>query len=259
MKPYIKVLGAYGTKSKGFGTSSFYLNKHNVIDAGNLLNSLEEQSTEIQNIWLTHSHLDHISDIAYILDSYYQQRETTLNIMALPETIESIKKHFLNDTIWPDFSKIHLMNSTDMSIVYKEIEYGVEYKLSENETIKPYETDHLVPSCGYIYKNKNNAILISADTYSLQTTVEELNKDTDINTAIIECSFPSDMKKLAKDSKHLTPKLIQEQLKSLKRDNISMYIHHMKPSFLEIINKEITQNRDVVTLKILTDGEILNF
>ena len=62
----IKVLSAYGTKSKGSGTSSFYLNKTNVIDAGNLLSPLDVECINIENIWITHSHLDHIVDIAYI-------------------------------------------------------------------------------------------------------------------------------------------------------------------------------------------------
>lgn len=258
MKPYIKVLGAYGTKAKGFGTSSFYLNKENVIDAGNLLNTLEEKSTLIDNIWITHSHLDHICDIAYIIDNYYTQRKKTLHIMALPDTIKAIRKHFLNDIIWPDFSRIPLHNSKEMSVIYKEIELDKEYKLSDDETIRAYRTDHTVESCGYIYKEKNNAILITADTFSLHSTISQIEKDSTIKNAIIECSFSSDMEKLAKESKHLTPKLLIEQLKSLKREDITIYLNHMKPSFLEKIKSEISQNRGAFALKILKDEEKLH-
>ena len=108
LKNSIKVLGAYGTKAKGFGTSSFSLNKTNVIDAGNLLTGLEEKSAEIKNIWITHSHLDHICDIAYIIDNYFKNIKEPINIYALPQTIKAIQKHFLNGQIWPDFSKIPL-------------------------------------------------------------------------------------------------------------------------------------------------------
>ena len=100
----IRVLGAYGSKFKNCGTSSFYLNERNVIDAGNLVVQLEEKSANIQNIWITHSHLDHISDIAYIVDNYYSYIKKTINIYALAETIQAIKEHFLNNIIWPDFS-----------------------------------------------------------------------------------------------------------------------------------------------------------
>ena len=37
-----------------------------------------------------------IVDIAYILDSYFTLRTKSLKIMGLPETLEAIKKHFLN-------------------------------------------------------------------------------------------------------------------------------------------------------------------
>lgn len=259
MKPSIQVLGAYGTKAKGFGTSSFYLNKENVIDAGNLLDSLEEKSTEIENIWLTHSHLDHICDIAYILDNYYLSREKSLNIIGLSETIDAVKKHFLNDLIWPDFSKINLHNSNKASISYKKIDLDKEYTLSLNESIKAFKTDHTVESCGYIYTNNGSAVIITADTYSLETTIDEINKDKRISTAIIECSFSSDMKNLAKNTKHLTPKLLQKQLENLKREDIKIYINHMKPYFLEEIKREINTNRAKICLNILKDEEIINF
>jgi len=259
MKPYIKVLGAYGTRAKGFGTSSFYLNKHNVIDAGNILNTLEHESTKLNNIWITHSHLDHIVDIAYIIDNYYLQRDTPLHIIGLPQTIKAIRKHFLNDIIWPDFSKIPLHNSKKMSVIYKEIKLNKEYRLSKDETIRAYKTDHTVESCGYIYTKKDRSILITADTFSLDSTIKEIDKDKKISKAIIECSFSSDMKTLAKESKHLTPNYLQRQLKNMQREDVSIYINHMKPSFLKKIKKEISQNKGSKCLNILKDEEILNF
>ena len=93
----ITILGAYGTKGPHQETSSFLINKAHVIDAGNLLRSLDEEAAEINTIWITHSHLDHIIDIAYILDSYYTLRTKSLKLMGLPATLEAIQKHFLND------------------------------------------------------------------------------------------------------------------------------------------------------------------
>ncbi|MEA2100267.1 MAG: HD domain-containing protein [Campylobacterota bacterium] len=255
----IKVLGAYGTKSKGFGTSAFYLNKKNVIDAGNLLEPLGEETIYIENIWITHSHLDHIADIAYIIDNYFSLREKTLNIIALPQTIQAIKKNFLNNIIWPDFSVIPLHNSNKMTVKYQEIEIDVEYKIGDDEYIKAFKTDHTVPSCGYIYKKEGDAVLITADTYSLDNVIDILDRREDINSMVIECSFPSNMEKLAKESKHLTPKLIFNQLKSLKRDDVKLYINHIKPSFLQIITKELEQYRGCLEIKLLKDGEILKF
>lgn len=255
----IKVLGVYGSKFQGCGTSSFYLNKKNVIDAGNLVVQLEEESAEIENIWITHSHLDHISDIAYIVDNYYPYIEKTINICALAETIQAIKEYFLNDIIWPDFSKIKLLNGSGMCINYIEIELNEKYLLSDTESITPFKTNHTVPSCGYIYKKQQTAILITADTYLENNIIDILNNDSSIKSAVIECSFSSNMLSLAKKSKHLTPKLLSEMLKNLKRDDLQIYINHMKPLYLEEITEEVTYYCANWKPKILKDGEIIKF
>lgn len=255
----IKILGAYGTKAKGFGTSSFYLNSKNVIDAGNLLDSLQESSIEIENIWLTHSHLDHIADMAYILDNYFSLRSKTLNIIALPETIKVLKENFLNDSIWPDFSVIPMSNSKEMALKYTEIELSREYKIGENEFIKAFETDHTVASCGYVYKKDEQAVLITADTYSLDSMINEVENDINITSIVVECSFPSEMKELAVESKHLTPELLFSKLEKLKRDDVKLYINHIKPSFLKEIMKEIEDLRGKWEPIILKDDDLINF
>jgi HD-GYP domain-containing protein (c-di-GMP phosphodiesterase class II)/phosphoribosyl 1,2-cyclic phosphodiesterase len=255
----IRVLGAYGTKARGFGTSSFFLNKFNVIDAGNLLDSLDEECALIENIWITHSHLDHIADIAYILDNFFSLRHKTLNILGLPDTIETIQKHYLNDLIWPDFSKIKLESSEAMALTYRVIECNNNYEIGDNEFIRAFKTDHTVPSCGYIYSLYGNSVLITADTYSLESTIKEIEDDISINTVVIECSFPSNMDKLAKDSKHLTPKLLFQKLKKLKRDSVNLYINHMKPMFLSKIVTEIDEYKGKWEPKILKDNDFIKF
>jgi len=255
----IKILGAYGTKSKDCGSSSFELNELNMIDAGNLLNPLEEKSANIENIWLTHSHLDHISDIAFILDNYFAMRTKTLNIIGLPQTIKAIKKHFFNNLIWPDFSKINLINSDDKVVNYKEIELDKVYKISNEENIRAFKTQHTVPSCGYVYTKNNNAVAITADTNSLNELIKILNSNKEIKSMVIECSFPCSMEKVAKDSKHLTAKLLFSELKALKRDDIVLYINHIKPSYLEIITREIDEYKGSYNPIILKDLDIINF
>jgi len=255
----IKVLGAYGTRLKGFGTSAFYINSKNILDAGNLLNTLGEESAKIENIWLTHSHLDHISDIAYILDNYFSDRTKTLNIIGLPQTITSLKEHFFNNLIWPDFTKIAMNDSQEMTMKYTELELGRNYKIAKDEYIEAFKTDHTIPSCGYIVKKRDSAILITADTFSLDNVIEILNSRLDISTMVLECSFPSDMQELAKESKHLTPKLLFEMITKIKRDDLELCINHIKPLFLSKIVEDIKKEKGKWEPKILKDGDIIKF
>ncbi len=237
----IRVLGAYGTKLKGFGTTSILLNDKHILDAGNILETLEEFSVELDTIWLSHSHLDHIGDIAYVLDDYYPQLKTPLRIAGRKETIEALKNHFFNDSIWPDFSKIPLTNGDGMCIEYKAIEMGEVYTIGENETIEPFETDHTVESCGYIYSQNGRGIMITSDTYKIDNAIERLNKDDSIKAFMVECSFPSELEGLAKLSKHLTPKLLFEKLEKLKRTDLKVYINHIKPVYLNQMIGEIEE------------------
>ena len=255
----IQVLGAYGTKLKGFGTSSFLLNDKNVIDAGNILETLEEFSVDLERIWLTHSHLDHISDIAYILDDYYTEIKTPIRIAARAETIEALKTHFFNDSIWPDFSKIPLVNGRGACIEYMEVELGRRYEIGKDEFLEAFATDHTVPSCGYIYTKKDRSILITADTLDISNVIDRLNEDKHIKAAVIECSFPSRFEELAKQSRHLTPRLLFQALESLKRRDIKLYINHIKPVYINEMIEEIEQMGEKFAPEIVTDGKILHF
>jgi len=253
----IKILGASGTKSKGFATSAFFLNSKNVIDAGNLVDPLQEESAKIEHIWLTHSHLDHISDIAFVLDNYYSLRTKTLTIHGLPHTIQVLRENFFNHSIWPDFSTINLLDGETKALAYVEIELDKEYKLSDNESIETFKTDHTVPSCGYIFTRDDISILITADTHSLDNVINLINTRNNIKSIVIECSFPSYMKTLAENSKHLTPELLFAGLESLTRDDLNLYINHIKPSYLLEISNEIKELKGKWNPIVLKDGDNL--
>jgi len=255
----IIILGAYGAKSAKGGSSAFFLNEQNVLDAGNLLRPLREKSAMVEHIWITHSHLDHISDIAYILDNYYAQRKKTLVLCALPETLEILKEHFFNNKIWPDFSHIPLQDGSAMSLGYKALLPYELHSIGEDETIYAFNTDHTVPSCGYVIRKGKHSVLVSADTFSLDGVIEAVEKDKTINTLVLECSFPSAMSELAKSSKHLTAKLLFERLGTLEGRGIKLYVNHLKPSYENEIKTEIQQYQKTWDTTILGDGDTIIF
>ncbi len=146
-----------------------------------------------------------------------------------------------------------------IALTYTEIELEKEYKIDEKESIEAFKTDHTVPSCGYIYKRDGSSVLITADTYSLDNILEIIDARDDIKSIVIECSFPSNMSNLAKESKHLTPKSLFNSLKKLKRDDVELYINHIKPFFLNTIVKEIEEYRGVWEPIILKDEDFVKF
>lgn len=254
----ITVLGAFGTKGENSETTCIVLNETNIMDAGNLIKGFKSKCAEIDTIWLTHSHLDHIIDIAFLLDCYFEERKKPLRIAALPQTIQVLQRHIFNELIWPDFSKIPLNNSDYKALEYFPISIGEVYEIGENEFIEPFKTNHTVPSCGYVLTKEGKSIAITADTHKSDSIWEMLNRRDDIQTLLIECSFPSSMLQLAQDSKHLTPELLESEIKKLNKD-MKIYVNHLKESGELIIKKELENIPSLSNVTIVHDYQKIFF
>jgi len=236
------------------GHSSFLLDEKNSIDAGDILRTLGEKSVALESVWITHSHLDHIVDLAFIVDEYFEKRSKTLKVMAPKETIAALKAHVFNNVIWPDFSTIPLDNGK-MALSYEEIDIEKTYKLESGIEIKAFYGDHTVASVGYSVRQEGRCILISSDTYSLEHIVKIVEEDSSIHTLVLECSFPVRMNALAKVSKHLTPELLFLGIASLENRGLKLYINHIKRSYEAEIIKEIDVRKGEWDVHILEEDE----
>lgn len=254
---YIKILGASGSKAKGYNTTSFQIFKNIVIDAGNILNSLGNEASNIDHIFITHSHADHISDLPFVIETFYEKRKTPLTIYALKDTIDVLKTHSFNDKVWPDFTKINLLDSNKPSLILKEIQLEEEIVIDEY-SIKPIYANHIDGSCGYVVTKNNIGFIISGDTYLNDKLVEELNKNKNIKALLIECSFCSKYEQLAEITKHLTPHLIKELLDKIKREDISTFFYHLKPLHEKQIKKELNALNLLDNGKILYEGDVIH-
>jgi len=252
----IKFLGVGGSRKSNVGTTCVQVAEDVVIDAGNIINALGNDAYKIEHIFLTHSHLDHIVDIAFLVDNYYLSMKKPLKIYALKETIKALREHFFNDHIWPNFPDIMLPNSQVPAVEYIELESYKEY-IFEDVTLTPIPVSHTVPTCGFVIKKKSFSALFATDTYITETMWETMDLNEDIDSLIIDVSFPSRFEKLAYDSKHLTPKLLHEELVKSNRE-IDIYVTHLKPPLAdEIVNELASYGILEGRNRILHDGEYL--
>ncbi|MGB5920035.1 HD domain-containing phosphohydrolase [Arcobacter sp.] len=259
MKNSIKVLGAYGSKSLNSNTTCIQINANSVIDAGNIVKGLGEDGQYIDNIFLTHSHLDHLNDIPYILDIFFEKRKKPITIYGTSKTLDNLKKYILNWEIWPDFSEIELINKKFKAIVFKPININETITLDDDTKVTAIKNNHTNSSCGYIITKNENSLFFSSDTYCCDSIWETINNDLNIKSLIIDVSFPSQFKQLAFDSKHLTPALLNDELKKLKRDDLRVYINHIKPAYEKTLRKEIHDYGLLLNEgKILDDGDVLS-
>lgn len=235
----IKVLGASGSYSHTTEASSFLIEKNIVIDAGNIIQSMNNTCCELEHIFITHTHFDHIVDLPFILESYFKCRKKPLKIYALEQNLFTLQQYLFNWSIWPDFVKI--MNKDDKdnpSLQLIPIKYGETIKIDSIE-LTPIWANHTIETCGFQIKKNGQSFLFSGDTYLNEDLIHLLNEDKTITSLLIDVSFSSHEEDLALTSKHLTPKLLKQMLSSLKRDDVTIYTYHQKPLYIEQIDQEL--------------------
>ena len=235
----VKVLGSAGSYSHESKATSFLIGKNIVIDAGNIVQGLREECCNVEHIFISHTHFDHIVDLPFVIESYFDCRKKPLKVYALSESIHKLQKHIFNWDIWPDFQNITLKNSDKKALQFIPVEYGETLHIDDIE-ITIIEAQHTVPTCGYKIKKNDQAFIFSGDTYINNTLIDMINNDKSISSLLIDVSFSSDKEELALESKHLTPKLLEQMLLPLQRNDVAIYAYHQKPFLTQSIDKELS-------------------
>ncbi len=236
----VRILGSGGSKNSQAGTSCLQLSANTLIDAGNIIQSLGEKAAEIDHIFLTHSHLDHIVDLAFLIERYFSQRTTSLKIYGLRETLEALRKHYFNNTIWPDFTVIPLEKSGKMAIELIEIDLHTDYRF-DHFTIRAIPVEHTVDTCAYSVEKRFFTLIYAPDTYLCDSLIDEIAANPKIDSLLIDLSFPSTKTELAHRSGHMTPLLLEEMMRRLSR-SVNIYAIHLKDPWREEIIDEVRRN-----------------
>jgi len=253
----IKILGASGGRSREALTTCIQVSANTVIDAGNILSGMGKYAKDVNSIFFSHAHLDHIVDSAFLVDNQLASRTKSFQFYGLSQTLETMQKHIFNWEIWPDFSKVYFKNTTTPVIQYCPLKIGEKYTVDDGVSLEPIASEHTIPTCGYIISKNNQSILFTADTYINDSLWLMVNERKDINAIIVDVSFPNSLRDIAKKSKHLTAEALQMQMKLLKR-NVPVYINHLKPALRDEVIADLSKI-GISSEYILEDGVILGY
>jgi cAMP phosphodiesterase len=251
----IKVLGASGSELPGQNSPCFLLDNHTTLDAGSITNVLNETDQyKINDIFLTHSHLDHIKAIPFISENIaISNTPHNINIYSIGPVIKLLKDHLLNNFIWPDFTAIPTIHNSIIKLIDLTIEKPVIIK---DFSVTPFKVNHSIPSVGYlIITNDNKRIFYTGDTGPNNSVWNKIG-EIPLDCLIIEVSFPSEMEKLAIITGHLTPKLLSIELSKIKSPPKNIFITHIKQQYHDQIRTELNK-LDIYNLNILHDGYII--
>jgi 3',5'-cyclic-nucleotide phosphodiesterase len=239
----LKVLGCHGGETPKHRTSSFLVDDRLAIDAGAVTSmlSLEEQRN-VHSILVSHPHMDHIRDLATIADNRCQQQGPPLEIVGVPSTIATLKKHFFNDALWPDFSKIETEQGP--TLVYRAIEPERPHEVGDHR-VTPIPVSHTIETAGFLIENDEGAVAYSGDTGPTTRFWEHLNAVRNLKALLMEVSFPNDKHQLAHISGHHTPSTLGEELFKLEgHAELPILLYHIKPVFQQRVERELARIRD---------------
>ncbi len=255
----IKVLGCGGSIGIPFeGTTAFLVDDDILLDAGTGVCSMPMVSLEkIQHVFLTHTHLDHICALPFLIDTVGVNRSQLLTIYASRDSITALKKHIFNDVIWPDFTQIP---SPDRAVMrYQEI-FSEQFVHIGHRRFLPIEVNHAVHAFGFIVDDGGPCWAFSGDTHRTHRFYELINAMPAVSRLFVESAFPDHEAWIADLSCHLCPKLLFDELKKLRPD-CEVWISHLKPREYNSIHAQLkdpaTATRPVHLLQAGMEFEFL--
>ena len=234
----LKVLGCHGGESPKHQCPSFLVDGRLCLDAGSITNMLTlKEQQKIEAVVVSHAHMDHVRDLAMLADTRTQQGGPPLVIASTPGTISVLKRHFFNDRLWPDFSRIPGGSPT---VVFQPLRPG---KTSEvcGLSVKPVRVDHTVEAAALLVSDGNGTLAYSGDTGPTDGLWEALREEKNLTALIMEVAFPNEQNRLAHDSGHHTPESLEKELKKLspKQRDVPVLLFHIKPVFQRVVEKQL--------------------
>jgi len=250
----LRILGCSGgIGGRHLRTTSMLLDHDVLIDAGTGVSDLSlTELSLIDHIFITHSHLDHISSIPFMVDTVGGMRANPVIVYAQPATIEIMRNHIFNWSIWPDFSQIPTAESPFLR--YQPIQVGQEIEL-KNRKITAVPANHVVPTVGFHLDSGRSSLVFSGDTTTNDALWKVVNKIANLKYLIIETAFCNREKQLAVVSKHLCPSMLAEELAKLER-SAEIFITHLKPGEIELTMQEIEECAGQYKPRMLQNNQV---
>jgi ribonuclease BN (tRNA processing enzyme) len=234
----IKVLGCDGGIGDPLRTSALLVNDNILLDAGTGVGELSlSQLLEIEHVFITHAHIDHIASLPLLIDAVMARRSSPITVYATQETLRTLQAHIFNWTVWPDFTQIP--SPENPCLRFSPIEVGETVDLG-GSGVTPIPASHTVPTVGFHLENSDASLAYCGDTTICDPLWEAMNAIANLKYLIIETAFDDAKLQLAERSGHLCPTLLAAELEKLKRP-AEIFISHMKPGLSDTIMQEITR------------------
>lgn len=250
----IRILGCSGgIGGRHLRTTSILIDSDILIDCGTGVADLSiAELAQIDHVFLTHSHMDHIACLPLMIDTVGDMRNRPLTVHATAETEEILRSHIFNWAIWPDFSEIP---SQEMPwLRFEQIAVGQVVSF-DSRKIVPLPACHTVPAVAYQVDSGDASLVFSGDTGPCVEFWQAVNAIANLKTLIIETAFSNRERKLAEASMHLCPSMLLEELRYL-QTRPELFITHLKPGQIELTMEEIEDDIGEFKPRMLQNNQV---
>lgn len=286
----VRVLGCHGGETPRHRTTCFLIDDRITIDAGAVCRSLSlDEQVKIDHMLISHSHMDHVKDLALLADQVIGRRKQAVTLHCGPETAETLQASYFNNYLWPDFTKIPTPQAPVMRIQVREptesfripppgapaddpapVKAHKKAPLGKSGAkkvakkavgrasgkplvppsapLRPGEFEvryvpvtHPVESMAMLIRGHSGSILYTSDTGPTNKLWQLVNETEDLRGMFVELSFPNHMQALADVAGHFTPQTLDAEMKKvMRRDEIPLFVYHLKPAFYEVTKNELS-------------------
>ena len=223
----LRVLGCSGSISRGMHTTSLLVDDDVLIDAGTGVGELTlDEMMSIQHVFLTHSHLDHLASLPFLVDVLFSRDTEPLRVYASHDTIDAIQRNIFNWEIWPDFAELPSKQSPVIKFFPLD---NTSTTVVDRRSFEMIPVNHVVPGVAYYVSDHSGAsFCFSGDTTTNDSLWETLNARERLDLLIVEVGFPNERIDLSRLAKHYCPQLLADDLSKLThRPRVG--ISHLKP------------------------------
>jgi ribonuclease BN (tRNA processing enzyme) len=234
----VRIVGGHGGVSPGFRATSYLIDGKLLIDAGSVASGIQiDEQVLIDNILISHSHLDHISDLAFLSDNCFGLKGKPFEIHTHKPVREAIKTHLLNDIIWPDFTK--LPSKENPTLHFNDLTDEKSFTVGDYKVL-PVRVNHPGDALGFIVEKGNTAIVFTQDTGPTERIWELAKNYKNLKAIFTEVSFPNKLQQIAIDSQHHTPATLNREINKMPAD-VPIFLGHLKPNYQPLLFQEIDE------------------
>jgi ribonuclease BN (tRNA processing enzyme) len=232
----VRVLGCSGGIGGSLRTTALLVDDDVLIDAGTGVGDLPLASlARIDHVFVSHSHLDHVACIPFLVDTVCWMRAHPIQVYATAETLGILRDHLFNWKLWPDFTQIP--DPAKPFLAYREVRVGEAVEL-RGRRFTPLPANHTVPAVGYALDSGRASLVYSGDTTVNDALWEAVNAMPNLRYLVIETAFPNKEAAVAAASKHLCPRMLASELAKMEASP-EVFITHLKPGEGALTMREI--------------------